>query len=137
MFVQLHFCYYVYHFGQRNSSKMIGAGAVAAQHWSEFEEIPHVQGQRRSPNKMVEVVKSHLESNPTPNRNAEGSNKPCMHQDPETPQRLRLNCLSVSCGDMVQQWIATGVHTQGAPDMGMAGYSILGYGISPLGGGRH
>ena len=72
---------------------LVGAGAVAAQHWSEFEEIPHVQGQRRSPNKMVEVVKSHLESNPTPNRNAEGSNKPCMHQDPETPQRLSQNCV--------------------------------------------
>ena len=26
---------------------------------------------------------------------SEGSNKPCVHQDPETPQRLRQNCVWV------------------------------------------
>jgi len=35
------------------SIKMVGAGAAAAWHWSDFEEIPHVQGQRRSLSKMV------------------------------------------------------------------------------------
>ena len=34
-----------------------GAEAVAVQCWSNFEEIPHVQGQRRSPRKMVGGVK--------------------------------------------------------------------------------
>ena len=29
-------------------------------------------------------------------RCSEGSNKPCVHQDPETPQRLRQNCVWVS-----------------------------------------
>ena len=29
-------------------------------------------------------------------RRSEGSNKPCEHQDPETPQRLRQNCVWVS-----------------------------------------
>ena len=29
-------------------------------------------------------------------RYSEGSNKPCAHQDPETPQRLRQNCVWVS-----------------------------------------
>ena len=26
-------------------------------------------------------------------RSSEGTNKPCAHQDPETPQRLRQNCV--------------------------------------------
>ena len=29
-------------------------------------------------------------------RCSEGSNTPCAHQDPETPQRLRQNCVGVS-----------------------------------------
>ena len=29
-------------------------------------------------------------------RHSEGSNIPCVHQDPETPQRLRQNCVWVS-----------------------------------------
>ena len=38
---------------------------------SGFEEITHVQGQRRSPRKTVGVAKSHLESNPKPTRDAQ------------------------------------------------------------------
>ena len=41
---------------------------VAVWRWSDFEEIPHVQGQRKSPSKMVGGVKSHLESNLIPTR---------------------------------------------------------------------
>ena len=78
--------------------------------WSDHEEIPHIQGQRR-PSKMVSAgaavrryphprveepqqdsrrgefafrIKPHSRQ-----RCLEGSNKPCVHQDPETPQRLR------------------------------------------------
>ena len=29
----------------------------------------------------------------TRQRRSEGSNKPCVHQDPETPQRLSQNCV--------------------------------------------
>ena len=29
-------------------------------------------------------------------RHSEGSNKPCAHQDPETPQSLSQNCVSLS-----------------------------------------
>ena len=29
-------------------------------------------------------------------RHSEGSNKPCVHQNPETPQRLRQNCVWLS-----------------------------------------
>ena len=37
--------------------------ASVYQHWSDCEEIPHIQGQRRSPNKMGGGAKSCLESN--------------------------------------------------------------------------
>ena len=58
--------------------------------------IPHVQGQRRSPYKTVGGVKSHLESNPRPARNAQrAQTRPCAHQDPEAPQRLSQACLRV------------------------------------------
>ena len=45
-------------------------GAAVARHWSNCEEIPHVQGQR-SPSKMVGGVKLCLESNPIPARDAQ------------------------------------------------------------------
>ena len=50
---------------------MVGAVMVVVRHWSTFEEIPHIQGQRRSPSKMVGGVNSHLESNPIPARDAQ------------------------------------------------------------------
>ena len=37
---------------------------------------------------IVIRIKSH-----THERHSEGSNKPCAHQDPETPQRLSQNCV--------------------------------------------
>ena len=39
-------------------------------------------------------------------RGSEGSNKPCVPQDPETPQRLRQNCGSVS---PVEGWVSSGL----------------------------
>jgi len=36
---------------------------VATHHWSDFEEIPHIQGQRGSPSKMVGGERLHLEIN--------------------------------------------------------------------------
>ena len=36
----------------------------------------------------------------TRQRRSEGSNKPCTNQDPETPQRLRQNCVWVSPGEV-------------------------------------
>ena len=42
-----------------------------------------------------------------------------MHQDPETPQRLRELCLSVSCGGTGQQWTAAGAGALGAVDLGV------------------
>ena len=61
---------------------------------SHQKRIPHVQGQRRSPSKIVGGVKC-----------SEGSHKPCVHQDPETPQRLSQNCVWVS---PVKVWVSSG-----------------------------
>ena len=57
-------------------------------HWyTHFEEIPHVQGQRRSHSKTIGGAESHLESNPIPTRDTwRTQTKPCAQQ--ETPQRL-------------------------------------------------
>ena len=44
------------------------------------KKIPHFQGQRRSPNKMVGGMKSHLESNPIPTRDTQrAQTKPTVH----------------------------------------------------------
>ena len=51
---------------------------------------------------------------------SEGSNIPCTHQDPETPQGPRQLCLSVSCGGVGQQWTAAAAGALGAADLGVA-----------------
>ena len=51
------------------------------------KKIPHIQGQRRSPNKMVGGAKSCLESNPILTGDAwRTQTKPCVQQDAETPR---------------------------------------------------
>ena len=68
------------------------------------KKMLHVQGQRRSPSKMVGQVKSYLESNPIPTTDARrAQTKPCVHQ--ETPQRQSLNVSSRGTG---QQWMLQG-----------------------------
>ena len=50
------------------------------------KKIPHIQGQSRSPSKMVGGAKSCLELNPIPARDAwRAQTKTSVHQDPETP----------------------------------------------------
>ena len=97
------------------------------------EKIPDVQGQTRSPNKMVGGEKLYLKSNPIPARDAQGAQtKTCAHQDSEAPQRLSrpaFECLSVFCGGMGQQWPASGTGATGTADLGH-----IVCGISPLGG---
>ena len=46
------------------------------------------------------------------------SNIICMHQAPETPQRLTELCLGVSWGGMGQRWPAAGAEALGAADLG-------------------
>ena len=68
--------------------------AVAALCWSSHEEIPHTQWQRRNPSKMVGGANLHLESNPTPARDAQRAQTYLVH--PGTPQRLRQTCVWAS-----------------------------------------
>ena len=43
--------------------------------WIPPKKIPHIQGQRKSPSKVVGGAKSHLESNPIPTRDAQRAQK--------------------------------------------------------------
>ena len=50
----------------------------------------------------------------------EGPNKPCAHQDPETPETEPELCLSVPCRGTGQQRPAAGAGALGTADLGMA-----------------
>ena len=55
---------------------------------------------------MVGGVKSRLESKiKSHQRHSDSSNKPCAHQDPETPHRLSQNCVSVFLAEV---WVSSG-----------------------------
>ena len=57
----------------------------------------------------------------THQRCSEGSNKPRVHQHPETPTETEPElCLRVSFEGMGQQWPAAGAGALGAADLGMA-----------------
>ena len=59
---------------------------------SHQKNIPNSQGQRRSPSKTARGMKSHLEPNPIPTRDAQrAQTKPCVHQ--KSPKRLSQTCL--------------------------------------------
>ena len=63
---------------------------------------------------MVGGAKSCLDSNPIPARDTRrAKTKPCVHQDPETTQRLSQTCVSVSCRGMGEQWPAAGARALG------------------------
>ena len=86
------------------------------------QKIPHIQGQRRSPSKMVGGAKSCLESNPIPARAVQrAQTKPVHtrrpHGDWAVPAFERL---SVSCGGLGQQWPVAEAGALGAGDLGMA-----------------
>ena len=73
---------------------------------SHQKKIPHVQGQSRSPSKMVGGVKS----NPIPTRDARRvQTKPCAYQDLETPQRLSQSCLLSVCMSSVVVRVSSGL----------------------------
>ena len=60
--------------------------------WSPLIKDTDFQGQRRSPSKMVGVMKSHLESDCIPTRGGQRAQaKPCAYQ--ENLQRLSQTCL--------------------------------------------
>ena len=58
------------------------------------KKTPYVQGQNRSPSKIVGGAKSHLDTNYIPTTDAQSvQTKPCAHK--ETPQTLSQTCLCV------------------------------------------
>ena len=95
------------------------SGSCAA--LSDFEEIRHIQGWRRSPSKMVGEAESHLESNPIPTSNAQRAQKYLCSLGPRDPPETETElCLGVSWGGTGQQWPATGAGALGAADLGVA-----------------
>ena len=113
---------------QRGDTPHPRSGAVAALHWTGYKKIPHVQGQR-NPSKMVgpgavvrryPMSKGKWEAQQDGRRGkftfrtkhhflqrcSEGSNKPCAHQDPGTPQRQRQNCVWAF---PVEVWVHSGL----------------------------
>ena len=112
------------------ASKMVGTGLAAVQCWSDFEEIPPIQGQRRSPSKTVEGGKSCLESNPTPARDTQRAQTYLVHTRTQRPDRdwdrTVFECFLRRYRSAVDFHRGRG-----------SGCSRPGYGIGPLGGGHH
>ena len=73
--------------GQRSPNKTAGATVQAVQCWSDFQKIPHVKGQRRSPSKMERGAKLHLESNPILARDAQRAQTSLVHTRTQRPHR--------------------------------------------------
>ena len=85
-------------------NKFCGSVAVAVQHWSNFKEIPHIQGQRRSPIKTVGGAKSCLESTPYCPETLRGLKHTLCAPGPRDPTETETElCLSVSCRGVGQQ----------------------------------
>ena len=92
-------------------------------HWNGCKEIPHIQGQRRSPSKTIGGMNSHLESNPFLPDMLRGLKQTFCAPGPRGPTETETElCLSVSCGGMGQQWSAAGAgaHSAGAGAQGEA-----------------
>ena len=86
--------------------------------WIPPEKIPHIQGQRRSPNKMAGGAKSHLESNPIPAR--DDCKAQTRTQGPQMRDWARptFECLCISCGGACQQWPIARKGALAAADLG-------------------
>ena len=95
---------------------------------SHLKKIPHFQGQRRSPSKMVGGTKSCLESNPIPTRDTQRAQTNLVCTRTQGPHRdcarTVFECLLWRYGSAVDCCRGRG-----------SGCSRLGCGISPLRGG--
>ena len=67
--------------------QMIRTGAVAAWCWRDFEEIPHIQGQRTRPSYTIGGAKSRLKSNPIPARDVQRAQTNLVHSRTQRPHR--------------------------------------------------
>ena len=100
---------------------MIDTGAVAAWCWRDFEEIPHVQGQRRRPSNTVGGAKSRLGSNPIPARDIQRAQTTLCTPGPREPAETEAElCLSIPCRGTGQQWTPAGAGALGAADLSTA-----------------
>ena len=90
--------------GQRPQSMMVGTGAVAVWSWSgSCAVLQQLWGDtlypraKEKPQQDCRRGKITFRIKPyTCQRCSESSNVPCVHHNPETPQRLRQNCVWVS-----------------------------------------
>ena len=83
---------------------MVNAGVVAAQGWSNFEEISHFQGLRRCPSKMVGGVNLCLKSNPIPTRNAQRAQTNLARTRTQRQTELHLSiCVGVQVSSRLPQ----------------------------------
>ena len=96
------------------------------------KKIPHVQGQKRSPSKMVGGAKLHLESNPIPAWDTWRLKHTLCTSGPRGPTETEQDmCVSVSCGGAGQQWPAAKAGALGAADLGMAQARLEEVAINP------
>ena len=99
---------------------------------SHQKKIPHIQGQRRSPSKTVGGAESCLDSNHIPSGNTwRAHTKFCVHQDPETPQRLSQTCLWVFECPLRRFRSAAACHRGMGSGCSRPGHTA--WGISPIG----
>ena len=83
---------------------MVNAGVVAAQGWSNFEEVSHFQGLRRCPSKMVGGVNLCLKSNPIPTRNAQRAQTNLARTRTQRQTELHLSiCVGVQVSSRLPQ----------------------------------
>ena len=113
-----------------------GAGAAQLEWWlhgaGATVQYPMSKGKGKAPERWWGVCVCEIEFRIKPHtrqRCSEGSNIPCAHQEPETPQRLRQHCVWLPPEEVR---VSSGL-LQGRG----SGCSRPGYGISPLGGGCH
>ena len=92
------------------------------------KKITHIQGQRRSPRKMVGGAKSRLESNLLPARDTWRAQTNLVHTRTQRPHRDWVRTV-FEC--LLWRYESSVVCHRGRD----SGYSRPGYGISPLGGG--
>ena len=70
------------------------------------KKILHIQGQRRSSNKMVGGAKLHLESNPIPSRDAQRAQTKPGATRTHRPRRDWARCVYVS---PAEAWVSSGL----------------------------
>ena len=97
---------------------------------SHQKKIPHIQGKRRSPSKMVGGMKSSLESNPIPARDAWRAQTNLVCTRTQRPHRDQARTVFVSCGGTGQQQPATGAGSLGS-DLGMVSAFLNEVAINP------